>query len=149
MDRLDPDLVFIGIGLNDAVQGAELDIEAFASLYTPWVQRIRSSGAAVVLLGNTPAAYNGKSLEEPNAQIEAFLMDCSAANAFGYMPLSDAMAAHSSMTRWEGEGWVKSDGIHFTPEGYTRIARLIFQAWMAAYEACKNNASLNPEVRDE
>ena len=149
MTRLKPDVVFIGIGLNDAVQGTNLNMEAFASLYTPWVQRFRSSGASVVLLGNTPAAFNGKSLEEPNEQIEAFLMDCSDANAFGYMSLTDAMAAHGGMNRWEDEGWMKPDGIHFNPEGYTQIARLIFQAWMAAYEARKNNASLTPKARVE
>ncbi len=149
IERLDPDLVFIGIGLNDAVQGPHLNMDAFASHYTPWIQRIRSSGTAVVLLGNTSGSYKGRSLAAPNARIEAFFESCGESLGVGYMNLTNAMNAKGNAQTWEANGWLKTDGLHYTKEGYTQIAELIFQAWMASYSASKNNASLNPQASDE
>lgn len=149
LEQLDPDLILIGIGLNDAVQGADLNPEAFAGHYTPWVQRIGSTGAAVVLLGNTPARHDGRSLDGPNAQLDAFLQACGTSQGMGYMNLSKAMTTHAPWESWASNGWTQSDGLHFTALGYAEIAGLIYQAWITAYAAGKKNASLGSEARAE
>jgi lysophospholipase L1-like esterase len=40
-------------------------------------------------------------------------------------------------------GWFKSDGIHFTPEGYQKISTLIFSALQDARKNWRNQS--NPD----
>ena len=133
LKRLDPDLILVGIGLNDAANSNGPNVEKFGEHYQRWFQSLEATGAAVVILGNTPALSHGKSLAEPNAKINGWLRKFSSERGAGFMDLGAALGGDSLIDEWMKAGFIQADGMHFTATGYERIARLVFQGWKHAY----------------
>jgi hypothetical protein len=133
LKRLDPDLILVGIGLNDAADRQRLDLEKFEEHYVRLYGSLQASQAAVVLLGNTPALFRGKSLAEPNAAINGWLRDFSSQQGAAFMDLGAALGGDAMIKRGMREGRMQADGMHFTPAGYAGIAHLVFQGWEHAY----------------
>lgn len=145
LERIQPDLIFIGIGLNDAVDGDCLNMAAFASHYETLTDVLRASGAAVVLVGNTPAVHRSTSLAEPSALIGAWLREHSQARGMAYMDLNAALGGSDLVAEWIESERMQPDGMHFTAEGYQAIAAALFEAWMQAYAQAQKAPSLNTD----
>jgi len=143
LERIQPDLIFIGIGLNDAVDGDRLNMAAFASHYETLTDVMCATGAAVVLVGNTPAMHRSTSLAEPSALIGAWLREHSQARGLAYMDLTAALGGSDLVAEWIESERMQPDGMHFTAEGYQAIAAALFEAWMQAYAQAQKAPSLN------
>lgn len=143
LDRIQPDLIFVGIGLNDAVDGTHLNMAAFASHYQALTDVLCASGAAVVLVGNTPAVHRNASLAKPSAFIGSWLRKHSQARGLAYMNLTAALGGAGIVTDWIKSARMQPDGMHFTAEGYQSIASVLFDAWMHAYAQAQKEPSLN------
>jgi lysophospholipase L1-like esterase len=143
LQRVQPDLIFVGIGLNDAVDGERLNLESFAAYYAALTSELRASGAAIVLLGNTPAAYGHTSLAKPSKLIGSWLQQHSASNAMTYLDVTTALGGPDIPTEWMENGRMQPDGMHFTAAGYAAFARVLFEAWISAYSDAKKAPSLN------
>ncbi|MGB1123465.1 MAG: SGNH/GDSL hydrolase family protein, partial [Flavobacteriales bacterium] len=143
LQRIQPDLIFIGIGLNDAVDGERLNMAAFASHYEALTDVMCETGAAVVLVGNTPALHRSTSLAGPSASIGAWLRQHSQARGMAYMDLTAALGGSDLVTEWIEGKWMQPDGMHFTADGYQAIASVLFEAWIQAYAQAQKEPSLN------
>ena len=143
LERIHPDLIFIGIGLNDAVDGERLNMAAFASQYEAITDVLCVTGAAVVLVGNTPATHLGTPLARPSASIGAWLRQHSESRGFAYMDLTAALGGPGLVADWIERERMQPDGMHFTAEGYQAIASVLFEAWMQAYAQAQKKPSLN------
>ncbi len=131
--RIEPDLIFVGVGLNDAVDGELLNMKAFAHHYEKLTEVLSSSGAAVLLLGNTPAVHRERSLEAPSAAIGRWLRQHSQAREMAYLDLTTALGGPNLTSEWVEDGLMQADGMHFTAEGYGAIASVLFETWMDSY----------------
>lgn len=146
LQQLQPDLIFVGIGLNDAVDGKRLNVPAYAAHYEALSSILRSSGAAVVLLGNTPAMHRSTSLAEPSASIGNWLRQHSQAHGMGCMDLTNALGGPGIVAEWIEDERMQPDGMHFTAKGYSAIANALFTAWMDAYSQAQKAPSLNSAI---
>ena len=146
LERIQPDLIFLGIGLNDAVDGERLNMTAFASHYEAFTNVLCATGAAVVLVGNTPATHRGTSLAGPSASIGAWLRQHSESRGFAYMDLTAALGGPGLVADWIERERMQPDGMHFTAEGYQAIASVLFEAWMQAYAQAQKEPSLNNAI---
>lgn len=133
LKRLEPDLILVGIGLNDAADRQRMDLEEFGSNYARLFATLEMPHAAIVLLGNTPALFRGKPLADANAKINGWLRNFSSQRGAAFMDLGAALGGDAVIETGMREGLMKTDGMHFTPEGYTRIAQLVFEGWEHAY----------------
>lgn len=143
LQQLQPDLIFVGIGLNDAVDGKRLNVPAYAAHYEALSSILRSSGAAVVLLGNTPAMHRSTSLAAPSTSIGNWLRQHSRAHGMGYMDLTNALGGPGIVAEWIEEERMQPDGMHFTAKGYSALANALFTSWMDAYSQAQKAPSLN------
>jgi hypothetical protein len=146
LKHIQPDLIFIGIGLNDAVDGERLNMATFASHYEAFSDAMRATGAAVVLVGNTPAMHRGISLAGPSASIGAWLRQHSESRGMAYMDLSAALGGSGLVADWSDCERMQPDGMHFTAAGYQAIASVLFEAWMQAYAQAQKEPSLNDAI---
>lgn len=146
LERIQPDVIFIGIGLNDAVDGERLNMAAFASHYEAFTDVICATGAAVVLVGNTPAMHRSTSLAGPSASIGAWLRQHSESRGMAYMDLTAALGGSGLVADWIEREQMQPDGMHFTAKGYQAIASVLFEAWMQAYAQAQREPSLNNAV---
>jgi len=139
LKTLRPDLIFIGMGLNDAMDGSHLNMEQFQSNYAKLTHVLRRSNAAIVLMTNTPVLRHKPAVTSASKAIKKFLRDHASAHDMGFWDMGMAVQrAHNEAS--EGlDQWYKPDGIHFTEFGYTRISEVLFDAWTNGYTSWSNS----------
>lgn len=136
VERMNPDLIILGIGLNDALNEGGFKIQSFAAEYSKAITRIQEMApqAALLLLSNTPVHQPSKIAQEQSARIQFFLQSCAAAGDFGFFDLGKALGGHKNTATLMANNWLQSDGIHYTRQGYGQIARLLYGAIFQAYQ---------------
>ena len=118
-----PDLVVLAFGTNEASLG-DFDPEAYRRSLRSVVDRFRTAapGAALLLLGPPdsvlPKARPGALLEVTRIQAELARQ-----NGALFVSQQDAMGGAGSMPGWAREGLALKDRVHFSAEGYARLAR--------------------------
>lgn len=136
VERMNPDLIILGIGLNDALNEGGFKIQSFAAEYSKAITRIQEMApqSALLLLSNTPVHQPSKIAQEQSARIQSFLQSCAAAGDFGFFDLGMALGGQSNTATLMANDWLQADGIHFTRQGYGQIARLLYGAIFQAYQ---------------
>jgi hypothetical protein len=136
VERLNPDLIILGIGLNDALNEGGFKIQSFAAEYSKAITRIQEMApqSALLLLSNTPVHQPSKIAQEQSARIQSFLQSCAAAGDFGFFDLGMALGGHKNTANLMANDWLQPDGIHYTRQGYGQIARLLYGAIFQAYQ---------------
>ncbi len=126
--RLKPDLVILGVGLNDAMNEKGFELAQFALDYSWTINALKEAlpETAILLLSNTPVNSDKPFITKNSEQIRSFLQSYSKSVGCGFFDLSEAMGGTESMQEWMAQGWMKSDGIHFHSAGYQHIAYQIF-----------------------
>ena len=118
-----PDLVILAFGTNEASR-PDFDPEAYRRSLRSVLERFRAAvpGVAFLLLGPPdavlPRARSGALAEA--ARIQADL-----ARGFGSQFVSQqaAMGGEGSIHAWSAQGLALKDRVHFSPDGYARLAR--------------------------
>ena len=136
VERMNPDLIILGIGLNDALNEGGFKIQSFAAEYSKAITRIQEMApqSALLLLSNTPVHQPSKIAQEQSARIQSFLQSCAAAGDFGFFDLGMALGGHKNTANLMANDWLQPDGIHYTRQGYGQIARLLYGAIFQAYQ---------------
>ena len=136
VERMNPDLIILGIGLNDALNEGGFKIQSFAAEYSKAITRIQEMApqSALLLLSNTPVHQPSKIAQEQSARIQSFLQSCAAAGDFGFFDLGMALGGQKNTATLMANDWLQSDGIHYTRQGYGQIARLLYGAIFQAYQ---------------
>ncbi|MDR1591500.1 MAG: GDSL-type esterase/lipase family protein [Prevotellaceae bacterium] len=134
---IQPDLCILSIGINDA-SGREFDTVAFQNNYKKLIHRIHSVAPQCEILFTTNndsyRRVNKRYYNNKNGLLaqQAFF---SLANYYhaGVWDLFGLMGGLGSMQQWEAYGLSRRDKIHFTPQGYTLLGDLVYNALMRDY----------------
>lgn len=128
--RLKPDLVVMGIGINDAaVPSSKFDRETFESRYRRIIAKVRKANpkALILFITNNDTFYKGMPNTNAVTVREAFVnlakeYDGCVWDCFG------VMGGMGSSTRWRSAGLMAKDRIHFSRAGYELLADLMFES---------------------
>ena len=130
-----PDLVIFSIGIND-LQGADFDARRFISNYGKLVQLVRHANPHCAFLFTSCNDSWKNSRSNPfGARAERAFEEIAAGCDGALWDLFDIMGGSGSMDAWVNAGYARPDHIHFTPEGYTILGNLLFNALMDTYAA--------------
>jgi lysophospholipase L1-like esterase len=131
-----PDIVFLGIGVNDAhVPQKDFDPAFFKSSYEALIGNILycNPEAILIFITNNDTYYR-KRYPNRNALVVREIMQ-SLAERYngGVYDLFGVMGGLQSIVKWNKAGLAKKDYIHFTNDGYRLIGDLIFLAFQEQY----------------
>ena len=130
-----PDLVIFSIGIND-LQGSDFDVRRFAANYGRLVQMVRRANPhCAFLFTSCNDSWKGGRSNPHGARAQQAFEEIAASCDGAYWDLFDIMGGSGSMDAWVNAGFARADHIHFTPEGYTILGNLLFNALMDAYAA--------------
>ncbi len=138
MREIKPDLVIMGIGINDAA-GKEFDPLVFEYNYRKLIDSIRvaSPSTAIMLVTNNDSykKYRRKYYVNKNGPIvrESMLKLAKEKN-LAVWDFFTVMGGLESMETWVKNGLGKSDRVHFTTTGYKLMGDLLFEALLKHYE---------------
>ena len=142
---MQPDLILMGVGLNDAINEHGFDLDRFAANYERCLNALEKAApnAAVLMMSNTNVHNTSKNTRQNSMMIQEFLRSTALVSHPAYFDLASATGGSKNTVSWMENGWFKSDGIHFTPEGYQKISTLIFGALQDARKNWRNQS--NPD----
>lgn len=133
---LEPDLVILSIGINDA-HDPDFEAARYEANYRELIRRVRmvNPQAAILLTTNTDSYMKRR---YPNLKAEAVrdvMLRLSASEGVGVWDTFGVMGGQGSVRVWENADLAKSDRIHMTRAGYTILGDLLFSALMEKYGA--------------
>jgi hypothetical protein len=132
---LKPDLVFFGIGINDAHDPSFSEQSYFAN-YEKLMAHFKAANPNVLFVfitNNDSYAYNKKL--NTNAEAVRKVMFALAKKHEGAVwDLFNIMGGLTSSTQWRDAGLMAKDRIHFSGEGYNLLGDLLFNALMDSFE---------------
>ena len=128
-----PDLVIFSIGIND-LQGSDFDARRFISNYGKLVQLVRHANPhCAFLFTSCNDSWKNNRTNPFGTRAERAFEEIAAGCDGAFWDLFDIMGGAGSMDAWVNAGYARADHIHFTPEGYTILGNLLFNALMDAY----------------
>jgi lysophospholipase L1-like esterase len=133
---LDPDLVLISLGTNEAMSGEDAGAEMEESLLSLMASFTKGNPKYVAFLLLTPPDvldWHGR-LNPRAAQVAARLRDFASRHGLALWDWQALMGGPGSVLSWREARWVGSDGVHMNSGGYALQSRLFFEALMEAYE---------------
>lgn len=134
LQKLDPDLIVISLGTNDAY-GNPFDETVFQANYLTLLERIKKANPGVPIILTTPGdCYKSKRPNENNlkARESIFILakeqDCNVWDFF------TVMGGLGSMQTWKLNGLAAADRVHNTKAGYELQGNLLFDALIKGFE---------------
>jgi len=135
MHVLQPDIVFFGIGINDA-HGGNFTKASFIQNYDSiiaQIKRVNPNTFFVFLTNNDSYGYN-KRLNTNGVIVQEAMYDLAKKYDGAVWDLFAVMGGLKSANIWMARGLLKKDRIHFTFDGYYLVGDLLFNALMEGYE---------------
>jgi lysophospholipase L1-like esterase len=134
-----PDLILVAFGTNESGSRPG-DLDAYPALFTRVLRRLRSAApdAALVVLGPPDRTGAAQGMDRT---IAAQRGACSAEGA-AFLDQRQAMGGPGTFARWAASrpALAQPDGVHFTADGYLRLARDAASALLARYDKTKAEA---------
>jgi lysophospholipase L1-like esterase len=129
MQVLNPDLVIISLGTNDAYM-ADFDEKAFKRNYGTLIQRIKKASPKASILLTTPGdCYRDRKYTNyNNAKATEQIMDLAEETGCGVWNFYEVMGGLRSINQWHANGLASKDKIHLTKKGYTLQGDLLYEA---------------------
>ncbi len=136
--RLEPDLIIISLGTNDAYIKNFHTQELYDNI-DEFISTLRNEIPEASFLLTTPAnSYKKRKKENPNVKTAATIIKqyCTA-NDVAYWDLYSIMGGNGSMLKWYKNGLAGKDKIHFTRTGYEIQGTLLSQALLNEFRIYK------------
>jgi len=145
--ELQPDLVILGIGINDAYV-RNFSQERFEDNYDQLIARIKQAApnAAIIFTTNNDSYMYRRNVNKNGEKVRESMFRMAEKYNAGVWDMFEVMGGLNSIVLWQKNGLAQSDKVHFTREGYLMIADLFFTAFMNDFEQYlqdKNNVSTN------
>lgn len=131
-----PDLCIFGIGINDAyMPSSSFSPERFKNNYDSLIGHVRAANpnCQLLFLTNNDSYYRRRYANKNAREVQTAMHELAAEYNGAVWDLFEIMGGLGSIKEWETAGLAKSDKIHFTPDGYTLQAELMFQAFREEY----------------
>lgn len=138
MAEIKPDLVILGIGINDAA-GSSFDAGTFELNYEMILEKIHraSPNAAVIFITNNDSyrKYRRKYYVNYNATaVRERMFSLATKYNLAVWDFFSIMGGIGSMATWQKNSLSQSDRVHFTSAGYKLMGDLLFNAILRSYE---------------
>jgi lysophospholipase L1-like esterase len=148
-----PDLVILGLGINDAY-GKNFSQEFYEANYDTLVKRIRwaAPNASIIFTTNNDS-YLWKRYANTNGElVQESMYRLAKKHDAAVWDMYEVMGGFNSITLWQRNGLAKRDKIHFTRRGYLLAGDLLFDAIIKSYgdylqydKVIINNATTEPK----
>lgn len=131
---LNPDLIIISLGTNDAYM-AEFDEKAFKRNYGTLIQRIKKAVPQASILLTTPGdSYRSRKYTNyNNAKATRQILDLAEETGCGVWNFYEIMGGLRSVNQWYANGLASKDKIHLTTKGYMLQGDLLYEALQQDY----------------
>jgi hypothetical protein len=130
-----PDLVFFGIGINDA-HDPNFSEKSYFSNYEKIMSQMRAINpdvCFVFITNNDSYGYN-KKLNTNATAVQKVMFDLAKKYDGAVWDLFSIMGGLKSSTAWRDANLMAKDRIHFSGEGYNLLGDLLYNAFMEAFE---------------
>ncbi|MCH2198773.1 MAG: GDSL-type esterase/lipase family protein [Flavobacteriales bacterium] len=131
LQTLPPDLVFFGIGINDAhVPSSQFSKADFIQRYDTLVSYMKSVNpeVAIVFLTNNDSFYRKRYANKNGKVVQEAMYELAEKHQAAVWDLFEIMGGFRSIEAWDRTGLAKNDKIHFTRDGYYLQAELMYEA---------------------
>ena len=144
---LKPDLVILGLGINDAY-GRRFSPARFEENYAQLIAEIKQAApnAAIVFTTNNDSYLYRRYVNKNGEKVRESMYKMAKKYNAGVWDMFEVMGGLNSIVLWQRNYLAQSDKIHFTREGYLLIADLFYTAIMQDFEEylkTNNKISLN------
>lgn len=139
---LNADLVILGVGVNDAnVPASNFNPDLYKSRYRELMARFKAVNPHVAFLfitnndcyKNIPKTKKGPN---PNtAKVQKAMHELAREEGAAVWDLYEVMGGYGSSNAWVKAELMRTDHIHFTPEGYQLLGHMLFNAMMDKYRS--------------
>lgn len=138
--ELKPDLVILGLGINDAY-GRHFSTAKFEANYAELIARIRRAApeTAIIFTTNNDSYIYRRYVNKNGLKVEKSMFNLSAKYSTGVWDMFAVMGGLNSIVLWEKNRLARHDKIHFTREGYLTLGDLFFNALIKGFEEYINN----------
>ena len=132
---LKPDLVILGLGINDAY-GRRFSQSDFESNYGLLISRIRKAApeTAIIFTTNNDSYLYRRYVNKNGEKVQQSMLKMAEEYNTGVWNMYEVMGGLNSVVLWEKNGLGQRDKIHFTREGYLILGDLFFNALMKNFE---------------
>jgi lysophospholipase L1-like esterase len=131
---LNPDLVIVSLGTNDAYM-TTFDEKGFKRNYGTLIQRIRKAAPHASILLTTPGdSYRSRKYTNyNNAKATKQILDLAEETGCGVWNFYEIMGGLRSINQWYDSGLASKDKIHLTKKGYVLQGDLLYEALQRDY----------------
>ncbi|QGY46728.1 hypothetical protein GM418_24645 [Maribellus comscasis] len=135
MKQLQPDLVILGLGINDAY-GRRFSQKRFEDNYSELIGKIRKAAphTAIILTTNNDSYLYRRYVNKNGEKVEESMFKLAEKHDTGVWDMFEVMGGLNSVVLWERNYLAQHDKIHFTREGYLMLGDLFFAAFMQNFE---------------
>jgi len=132
---LKPDLVILGLGINDAY-GRKFSQAEFESNYGGLISDIRKAApeTAIIFTTNNDSYLYRRYVNKNGQKVEQSMLKMAEEYNAGVWNMYEVMGGLNSVVLWEKNKLVQRDKVHFTREGYLILGDLFFNALMKNFE---------------
>ncbi len=135
LKTLNPDLVILGLGINDAYV-KRFSQSGFEDNYSELIRSIRraSPKTAIIMVTNNDSYMYRRYVNKNGEKVEQSMFHLSDKFDTGVWDMYAVMGGLNSVVLWEKNGMAQHDKVHFTREGYLTLGDLFFTALMQSFE---------------
>lgn len=132
---LPPDLVFFGIGINDAHDGSFSE-QNYKANYEKIMAQFKAANPDVffVFITNNDSYSYNKKLNTNAEIVQKVMFDLAKKHNGAVWDVFSVMGGYTSSNLWRDAGLMAKDRIHFSGEGYNLLGDLLYNAFMEAFE---------------
>lgn len=135
MEQLKPDLVILGLGINDAY-GRRFSQKRFEDHYSELIERIRRAApnTAIIFTTNNDSYLYRRYVNKNGPKVEESMFKLAGKYQTGVWDMFAVMGGLNSIVLWQKNHLARYDKIHFTHGGYSLLGDLFFSALMQDFE---------------
>lgn len=132
---LKPDLVILGLGINDAY-GNRFSQRKFESNYGELIAKIRKAApeTAIIFTTNNDSYMYRRYVNKNGLKVQQSMFTMAEKYDAGVWDMFSVMGGLNSIVLWEKNGLARRDKIHFSREGYLTLGDLFFNALLQGFE---------------
>lgn len=132
---LKPDLVILGLGINDAY-GRRFSQNRFENNYTALIERIRNAApeTAIIFTTNNDSYLYRRYVNRNGEKVKENMFRLAKELDAGVWDMYSVMGGLNSVLLWERNRLAQHDKVHFTREGYLLLGDLFFNALVRDFE---------------
>lgn len=133
--ELKPDLVILGLGINDAY-GRRFSQNKFEENYGDLISEIRKAApeTAIIFTTNNDSYMYRRYVNKNGEKVQQSMFKMAKKYQTGVWDMFSVMGGLNSIVLWEKNNLAQHDKIHFTREGYLIMGDLFFNALMKNFE---------------